>query len=186
MRDRGLFWSPVPDWASARIERAGLVVRPASAPAALHLASGDLAAIATAFRLEGTLGPRDPIPDGDYALRLAPDRCLVVSGAATAGAAGAAAGLHLSEVTDGYLLIDVTGKAARDLLAQGTSYDFSDATVRPAESANLLIGRLRVAVARTGEGFRLHVERPTATALWTWLDEVSALGVGAERHSSRA
>ena len=58
-------------------------------------------------------------------------------------------------------------------MQQGTSYDLTAGDVRPGESANLVFAGLRVAVVRRGDGYRLHVERPYATALWTWLADAS-------------
>ena len=41
MFDRGRFWSPVPNWPDAAIERADISIRPALSVARLHLVSGD-------------------------------------------------------------------------------------------------------------------------------------------------
>ena len=65
--------------------------------------------------------------------------------------------------------IDISGKGAGDIIAEGTSYDFSAKDERPRESALLLFAGFRLAVARRPDGFRLHIERPLATELWTWL-----------------
>jgi sarcosine oxidase gamma subunit len=68
---------------------------------------------------------------------------------------------------------DVTGVAARDLMALGTSYDFDAQPGGPVESASMLFAGLKVAIARILPGWRLHVERPHAAALWQWLQHAA-------------
>jgi hypothetical protein len=53
-------------------------------------------------------------------------------------------------------------------MQQGTSYDLTATDGRPGESANIVFAGLRLAVVRRPDGWRLHVERPYATALWSW------------------
>jgi sarcosine oxidase gamma subunit len=72
------------------------------------------------------------------------------------------------------VLFDIVGSAAPDLLALGAHYDFAAKATAPSESASMLFAGLRVAVARILPGWRLHIERPHATALWQWLQHAAS------------
>jgi heterotetrameric sarcosine oxidase gamma subunit len=168
MPDRGLFWSPVPDWSRASIRHEGLSIVALAAQAA-WLVSGNLAAFLErrGLRLGGT-GDR-------YALRLAPDRLLFVSmdGAGTDDAAfGWSDGCAVTDVSDGYVLLDITGPMAPDLMRLGALHDF-DARSESASAAMLFAGQ-RVILARIPQGWRLHVERPDAAAIWQWLQRAAS------------
>ena len=166
MPDRGLFWSPVPDWSRANIRHEGLSIA-ALAPQAAWLVSGDLAAF-----LE-----RRGVRFGDaaerYALRLAPDRLLFVSMDGTDGVTfGWSDGCAVTDVSDGFVLFDITGPAALGLMRLGALHDFE---ARPdAASAAMLFAGQRVMLARTQSGWRLHVERPDAAAIWQWLQRAAS------------
>jgi hypothetical protein len=47
--------------------------------------------------------------------------------------------------------------------------------MRPSESANIVFGGLSLAVVCRPDGWRLHVERLHATALWTWFRAAASL-----------
>lgn len=168
MPDRGKFWPPVPDWSAASIRRPGLDIAVASAPT-IWLVSGDLAKFLAQHDGPAYIGPRDTIA-GDYALRLAPDRLLFVSNRAVQTSSGWSDGVATTDVSDGYLLFDVTGPAALEVMAMGAEYDFTAKPVLPTESATMLFAGLKVSVARLAGGWRLHIERPHAAALWHWLE----------------
>ena len=169
MRDRGLFWSPVPDWSRASIQHDGLSVATV-APQVAWLVSGNLAAF-----LERR-GVRFGDAGGRYALRLAPDRLLFVSvdGAATDGVAfgWSEDGCAITDVSDGHVLLDITGPAAPELMRLGALHDF-EATSDTASAATLFAGQ-RVILARIQQGWRLHVERPNAAAIWQWLQRAAS------------
>jgi heterotetrameric sarcosine oxidase gamma subunit len=177
MPDRGKFWSPVPDWSAAGIRRPGLDIAVARA-GAIWLVSGDLAMFLTQHH-DGAdcIGPRDTIAADRYALRLAPDRLLFVHRAAAQTVPEALGwsndGLALTDVSDGILLFDVTGPAAPDVMAQGAEYDFTSKTTLPTEAATMLFAGLKVSIARIPAGWRLHIERPYAAALWQWLEHAT-------------
>jgi len=169
MLDRGLFWSPVPDWSRATIRHDGLSIS-AVAPQAAWLVSGSLAAFLDRRGVRfGDAGDR-------YALRLAPDRLLFVSvdGAATDGATfgWTEDGCAVTDVSDGCVLLDVTGPAAPELMQLGALHDF-EAKPDTASAAMLFAGQ-RVILARIQEGWRLHVERPNAAAIWQWLQRAAS------------
>ncbi len=168
MLDRGLFWSPVPDWSRATIRHDGLSID-AVAPQAAWLVSGDLAAFLErrGVRL-GDGGER-------YALRLAPDRLLFVSmdGADADGVTfGWSDGCAVTDVSDSFVLLDMTGPAAPELMRLGALHDFE--TRSDTASATILFAGQRVILARIPQGWRLHVERPNAAAIWQWLQRAAS------------
>ena len=172
MLDRGLFWSPVPDWPRAGIRHDGLSVA-ALAPQVAWLVSGDLATFLErrGVALDGDAGDR-----GAYALRLAPDRLLFVSLDGTAADSAAFGwsekGCAITDVSDGYVLLDITGPAAPELMRLGALHDFE---TRPeTASAAMLFAGQRVVLARIPQGWRLHVERPNAAAIWQWLQRAAS------------
>ena len=169
MRDRGLFWSPVPDWSRAGIQHEGLNIA-AVVPQAAWLVSGNLLAF-----LERR-GVRFGDAGGRYALRLAPDRLLfmAVDGAATDGVTfgWSEDGCAITDVSDGHVLLDITGPAAPELMRLGALHDF-EGTSDTASAATLFAGQ-RVILARIQQGWRLHVERPNAAAIWQWLQRAAS------------
>ena len=111
------------------------------------------------------------------ALRLAPDRMLFVRRDGTSDQSAVFGwsddGFAVTDVSDGFVLFDVTGPAAPDLMALGANYDFGGKPAGRAESASMLFAGLKAAVARIPGGWRLHVERPHATAIWHWLQRAA-------------
>ena len=175
MPDRGLFWSPVPDWARADIQHQGLSITARSAEV-IWLVSGTLPTFLQRRPGLPLVGPRDICESESYALRLAPDRLLFVGRDATLAdgeAFGWSDGLALTDVSDGFVLFDINGSAARDLMALSAVYGFESTAAAPAESASMLFAGLRTAVSRTRSGWRLHVERPYAPAMWHWLQHAA-------------
>ncbi|MEZ5923239.1 MAG: hypothetical protein R3D57_02530 [Hyphomicrobiaceae bacterium] len=170
MRDRGLFWTPVPDWAEAELDRSGLRVSVTRELRQLLLVSGEVGAFISRRGVSGVLGPRDLALGPAYALRLAPDRVLCAFPSEHPVDLGwSEKGFAVADVTEGIIAFDVEGRDALALLQQGMSYDLTALDSRPAESCNIVLAGLRVAIVRRPEGWRLHVERPFATAVWTWL-----------------
>lgn len=172
MPDRGSFWSPVPDWSQADIQQDGLGITAVS-PEAAWLVSGNLSKFLERRGELPCVGPRETCERDTYALRLAPDRLLFVSRDAALIApeifGWSADGVAVTDVSDGFVLFDVTGPAAPDLMARGANHDFDAKPGGPAESASMLFAGTKVAIARIPPGWRLHVERPHAAALWQWL-----------------
>jgi sarcosine oxidase gamma subunit len=161
MLDRGLFWSPVPDWSHASMRHEGLNIT-ALAPQAAWLVSGNLAAFLERH------GTRIGDAGDHYALRVAPDRLLFVSvDGADDVTFGWSDGCAITDVSDGYVLFDITGLAASELMRFGALHDFE--TRSETASASMLFAGQRVILARIPQGWRLHVERPNAAAIWQWL-----------------
>ncbi|HEX6119667.1 MAG TPA: sarcosine oxidase subunit gamma family protein [Dongiaceae bacterium] len=135
--------------------------------------SGDLLAFLRRHGGLAGIGPRETCATSAYALRLAPDRLLFVQrggdGASNSAFGWSDEGVATTDVSDGYVLLDITGSAARDLMALGANYAFEGKPAGIAESASMLFAGLKAAVARIPSGWRLHIERPYATAMWQWL-----------------
>lgn len=167
MSDRSAFWSAPPDWRAARIVRPGLEI---TARAALcTLVSGETAAWLAAQGIAPAIGPRDPCPETPYALRLSPESVLVVGMESAGEGWFAGERVAVSPCSDGWLLVELCGEGAAALMAEGSEYPFSAAPGLPTESARMLFAGLLVAVARCPGGWRLHIERAWAPALWRWL-----------------
>jgi len=170
MDDRSPFWSPVPDWSSAALSTAMVSARPVAAGGAWQL-SGECGGVLTRLGVGAVRGPRDRCADARYALRLSPDSVLLVG----AGPGDLTPGWHepgfaATELGDALVIVDVDGPGAAAVMAAGTEYPFGDTTVRPQESARLQFAGHTIAVSRRPAGWRLHVPRPWATALWRWLE----------------
>jgi heterotetrameric sarcosine oxidase gamma subunit len=166
MRDRGLFWSPVPDWSQAILRPDGLSIV-AMAPRAAWLVSGNLAAFLERRGVRvGDAGQR-------YALRLAPDRLLFVSMDGSEDVTfGWSDGCAITDISDGFVLFDIAGLAALNLMQLGALHDFERRS--DTASASILFAGQRVILARIQQGWRLHVERPNAAAIWQWLQRAAS------------
>ena len=168
MHDRAQFWSPVPDWTHASLHAPGIDVVVVN-PAGLWLVSGDTRQHLARFGVTEVLGPRQASASGTYALRIAPDRTLLVAGASAPASWPASDGGAVTDISDGMLIFAIRGEGAGELMAQGNEYPFDTATILPHESAMMQFAGFRLAVARRTHGWRLHIERPCAAALWRWL-----------------
>ena len=170
MPDRSTFWSPPPEWRAAVLAREGLCIA-ACEPVQAWRLSGDVGSCLADLQLPAALGPRDAVAGERYALRLAPDSVLLVLDARLSIAPGwDDRGWAMSDVSDGLLLLDIDGPDALRLMQAGSEYAFDAVASRPMESARMLFAGLRVVVARRSTGWRLHVDRAWAPALWRWLD----------------
>jgi sarcosine oxidase gamma subunit len=169
MSERESFWAQPPDWESARLAADGVEITVARTARVLQL-SGRIDALLAGCGITSALGPRDVCDAGRYALRLAPASVLVVSAAPFDGPSGWVEDCAaVSDLSAGMLCLDVSGDRADEIMAQGAEYDFAARSELPLESSRLRFAGLRVAVCRRPDGWRLHVERPWAPALWSWL-----------------
>lgn len=172
--DRSAFWSAPPDWRQARLESDRVQLAAVALPAVWRLSGAGTQSLLTELGIQHVVGPREPCDAANYALRIAPRSVLLVcqaTKAATLDHLGDRDAVVLSELSDGYLGIDVAGRDALLLLQLASEYSFTDATDRPSESARMLFADLPVALMRRSDGWRLHVERPWGAALWRWLVE---------------
>lgn len=169
MSERESFWAQPPDWGSARLATDGVEITIAPTGRVLQL-SGRIGTLLASCGFASTLGPRDVCDLARYALRLAPASVLLVSAEPIDCPGGwVEAGAAVSDLSAGMLCIDVSGNRADEIMALGAEYDFGSGSVLPVESARLRFAGLRVVVCRRPGGWRLHVERPWAPALWSWL-----------------
>ena len=131
------------------------------------LISGDLAAAVAALAPGAPLlGLYASAPDGPHALSIGRTSALLVTPLPLAAADGWRDDWCATSVDDGWAAIDVSGADAPLALAQGTSADLASGS----PSAAVMFAGLRVLLARTAAGFRLHVEAPWLETLLTWLD----------------
>ena len=170
MHDRGQFWSPVPEWSEVALHGAHVDVGPV-AVGSVWLVSGDARGLLARHGIGPVIGPREMCSGDSYALRLAPDRLLFVgSASARDSSAEFADDYAATDVSDGVLIFDILGAGAADLMAQGSEYRFDDdRTILAHESATMQFAGFRLSVSRRERGWRLHIERPWAPALWRWL-----------------
>ena len=98
---------------------------------------------------------------------LTPDRCLVVAETTTAPPGEN----FVSDVTDGFVLFDITGVNARALLAMASPLD--PAALAPGHCAQTLFAGVKVIIYPDGDGLRLHVERALAEWLVAWIAQAA-------------
>lgn len=176
MPEREQFWSQPPDWGSARLSADGVTVSVARTARILQL-SGRIDALLAGCGIAVALGPRDRCDAERYALRLAPASVLLVGGGPLDCPTGwVEDGAAVSDLSAGMLCFDLCGSRADDIMALGAEHDFASRTGLELESSRLRFAGLRVAVCRRPDGWRLHIERPWAPALWSWLAARIAAG----------
>ena len=158
MRDDRRKWTPVPDH-YAPLNSATVTVAPCS-PGRQTLISG-----ATILQNAGpAIGWPDISGAGPYTLCLTRDQVLEVEGGARASGWDAASGRAISDVTDGYLVFDVSGVGGLDLLSTGGEISLQDSSrsvVRRLWGMDVLLYRYM-----DPHRFRLHVTRSLAAALY--------------------
>ncbi len=124
------------DWTPARGAKGALIARPGLTARARSrigqtLISGDLAA-ALAELAPGApfVGLYGPAPGWAYALRIAPDKALLVTPAPIRAAEGWREGWAATPVDDGWVALDVKGAQAPLVLMQATAADLGRARRR--------------------------------------------------------
>ncbi|TYR32283.1 hypothetical protein FY036_10730 [Mesorhizobium microcysteis] len=168
MRDRGKFWTPVPDWTTARIERDGLSVRRIAGLGQM-LISGDLrGAVAGLAPGVSEIGLWSLAEADSYFVRSARDRGLLVTPAPQHVAPGWREGYVATPCDDAYAVLELAGSGLAEMVAEATSVDLEAGS----RSAAVLFAGVTVFLYRTAPSTaRLHVESPMASYLWKWLDE---------------
>lgn len=166
MFDRGPFWSAPPDWGSARVAGPGVLLQARCAQA--QLVSGAVDAWLLA-RGESAIGPRNGCSSEAYSLRLSSDAVLRIGADPVSVGWHDDHGIAVSDSGDAWILIDITGSGAEAVLSQGAEYPFPEPPGPSTESARMLFAGLVVAVSKRDAGWRFHVDRAWAPALWRWL-----------------
>ena len=119
---------------------------------------------------------RSPVAD---ILWLGPDEWLVLgSGPDSLAPALLRSGLAAAEVGDGLPELELSGPRAREVLAGGTALDLHPSAFPVGWATRTRLGRIGVLLQRAEDGadgpvFRLHVERPLAGYLWSWLADAA-------------
>ncbi|OYD83826.1 sarcosine oxidase subunit gamma [Azospirillum brasilense] len=119
---------------------------------------------------------RSPIAD---ILWLGPDEWLVLgNGPNSLAPALLRAGLAAAEVGDGLPELALSGPRAREVLAGGTALDLHPSAFPAGRATRTRLGRIGILLQRAEDGgdgpvFRLHVERPWAGYLWSWLADAA-------------
>lgn len=166
MRDRGRFWTPAPD-PDAVLERDGFCARRVCG-LGQTLVSGDLAAAVAALAPGAPqVGLWQVAESGVFGVRIARDRCLLVTPAPPGVEPGWRDGFAATPCDDAFAVIEISGEALDPLVAEAVAADLSSGSgsaAVPFAGVAALLYRLD---ARTA---RLHVESPLAAYLWAWLD----------------
>jgi len=131
------------------------------------LVSGDLdAAVAALAPGAPILGLYALAPASAHALRIGRTSALLVTPAPLAASDGWREGWCATSVDDGWAAAEVSGADAPQALMQATSADLDSGS----PSAAVLVFGLRALLARTGAGFRVHIEATRLETLIAWLD----------------
>ena len=99
-------------------------------------------------------------------LWLAPDRVLVVADTAPDGAP---VGAFVSDVTDGFVVLDVIGANWTALLSMATT--LPPEALAPGHCAQTVFAGLSLLLAGCDGGIRIFVERPHAAWLLDWFQQ---------------
>jgi hypothetical protein len=172
MRDRGVFWTPSPDWSTARIERKGWSAEPVFG-LGQTLVSGDVEAALDELAPGGAEVGLWEITDTDRVLvRIARDRALLVTPRPVDLAPGwRQAGYAVTPCDDAYAVLALKGSGTADLLATAAAADIEAGS----RSASLLVAGVPALLYRVAPDVaRIHVEAPLAAYVWTWLEETAA------------
>ncbi len=166
MRDDSKRWADL-QGRSAGIEAPGLIVKPLEL-ARLTLVSSPK--VLTQTKLPLVEWP-DVVTDAAYALSLRRDRVLEVNGPARRDGWDDKAGLAISDITDGYVQVELAGENALALLRRGTEIDLAT----PSRSVARLLFGMGVFVYRYGDEttYRLHAASAHGEALWHALEDAA-------------
>ncbi len=142
----------------------GLTIRPVPLQRQTLL-SGPIQTCLQLAQQPGATGWPAPASGTSYALRLRRDRILSINGPALPDG-WHPDGVAISDMTDGYACIEITGQGALDLLNQGTELD----PATPSNScARLFQGQPCLIYHWQTDSLRLHIERPHTETLWKHL-----------------
>ena len=166
--DRGVFWTPSPDWRQDEIRRDGFMARRISRISQV-LVSGNLTAAKIALARGAPEVGLWQVADGaSYCVRMARDRMLVVSILPLTFTPGwHAGGWAATPADDLYAIIQIEGRDLERLIAEGTGADLAAGS----PSASILFAGVPVLLYRiTPQTAHLHVDASHAAYLWTWLE----------------
>ena len=177
MADLGECWPKEPDW-SAAPHAWGLEIRRVS-DVFQTLVSGNLEAWSAGSRIGLDVAPA---PGRDYAVRVARDRVLMVTAQPMASRPGwNASGHAATDLSGGYLLLEISGARLPELLSRATTLPGLDAS----PSAAIRFAGLDAIAYFVAQGvLRLHVDRSLSGYLWSWL-EAAGVSFGQDTQNQR-
>ena len=138
-----------------------------------------LAAVVDAFGLMLPLNSPETATEGTVtALWLGPDEWLICGGddgPALVDRLRGALDSHNAAVTDvseNYTIIGLSGPRAADVLAKGCPLDLHPTSFQPGHVAQTIVARADVVLHQIGaDAYDIHVRRSFAEYLWTWLED---------------
>jgi hypothetical protein len=167
IHDSAAKWTPSPDWSQAAIDRNGWSARPVPALSQV-LISGDVATALAAHAPQAAevgmwgMAASDPI-----AVRIARDRCLLVSSDSLDMPFGWRDGWAASPAGSAWFAAELAGSALAAVMREGTAVNLDGGS----RSASLLFAGVPALLYRTAEDrARLHVETGFGPYLWRWLE----------------
>ena len=178
MADLGECWPQEPDWRAAP-HAWGLEIRPVDG-VFQTLVSGDLEAWSAGSRIGLDVAPA---PGRDYAVRVARDRVLAVTTQPMASRPGwNASGHAATDLSGGYLLLEISGARLPALLSRAATLPRLDAS----PSAAIRFAGLDAVAYFMGQGvLRLHVDRSLSAYLWSWLQATDGASSGQDTQNQR-
>ena len=170
--DASTKWTRLPVWSDAAIDGEGYSVRPVEGLYRLLVSGKTDVAIKTAMPRHKPLGFMAKAGGEEAVLQVARDRVLMVS----AKPLGLASGWHkhgfaVSEASDAWLCLELTGENRMSVLSQGTSLD--PASGSPSAMVQFAGVPCAIHQARGGR-ILLHVECGQAAYLWAWFSGCSS------------
>jgi len=167
MRDRGQFWSPVPDWTKAALTGDGWTARRLEG-VGQTLVSGDIeTAVGVLAHGAAEVGLWGLVDTGRVIVHIARGKALIVTPSPLGVEPTWRAGFVATPADDAWAVFEIAGPQLVGLVTQATAADL-DAGSR---SAALLFAGTPALLYRTApHTARLHIEAPLATYLWNWLE----------------
>lgn len=169
MRDPMAKWTPVPDWSTASITRDDWQARPILGLDIVMLAGDMTAALGVHAGGDdglGFLGVAER--QDDYVIRIARDRALIVSAQSIDIADGwHAAGYSVTPAESAYGIIEISGGALDEIIAEGTA---TDPASRSPSAATLFAGVSSLVIRTSPDVVRLHMEIGHMAYVWRWLE----------------
>ena len=161
-------WSPVPDWTTATIDRAGWSARPVFGLSIAFVGGYVAAALAALAPDMQVLGLWQIAAGPDYAIRIARDRALIVTREPLTFKTGwDTGGWSVTEAESAYGVIDLSGEALADIVSEATAADIETGS----RSASVLFAGVPCLLIRMSETTaRLHMEIGYMPYLWRWLE----------------
>ena len=135
MRNDSANWTPAAPLARAPVEIAETRLE-VIVPERQTLLSGSIGALLEMSGVETATGWPKPATGESYALCLRRDRILRVNGTALEDGWYEAVGVAVSDMTDGYAVIQVSGPSALSVLKRGTEIDPSEPSAATARLRN--------------------------------------------------